>query len=212
MAEEQYAGRGQQSNRWVSEPGKNLTCSVLFNPSFLVPSQQFLLNQAISLAVTDMLMQLTGRAFVIKWPNDIYFESLKVGGLLIENILSGQTWKHAIVGIGLNVNQHVFPDALQRATSLAKILQRDYNLELVLTELCRYLEAWYLRLRAGHEKAIESAYLSRLLGYGEIRPFRTPGDGLFDGTLTGVNKAGKLMISAQGETRHFDLKEIEFVL
>ena len=51
MAESQYAGRGQQQNRWHSEPGKNLTFSILLKPVFLPINRQFDLNVAISVGI-----------------------------------------------------------------------------------------------------------------------------------------------------------------
>ena len=35
MAEKQFAGRGQAENSWQTEPGKNLTFSILLKPAFL---------------------------------------------------------------------------------------------------------------------------------------------------------------------------------
>ena len=71
MADDQYAGRGQQQNTWYSEPGKNLTVSILLRPDFLAPDRQFLLNMAISVAIHDALKGITGDGLSIKWPNDI---------------------------------------------------------------------------------------------------------------------------------------------
>src|ERR1700744_4814140 len=51
MAESQYAGRGQQQNKWNSEPGKNLTFSLLLKPTFLPVNQQFNLTIAISVGI-----------------------------------------------------------------------------------------------------------------------------------------------------------------
>jgi BirA family biotin operon repressor/biotin-[acetyl-CoA-carboxylase] ligase len=71
MAENQYAGRGQQQNGWFAEPGKNLTFSVLLNPHFLAVTDQFDLVRAVSLGVFDALEPLLGAKLKIKWPNDI---------------------------------------------------------------------------------------------------------------------------------------------
>src|ERR1700744_426361 len=60
MAESQYAGRGQQHNRWHSEPGKNLTFSILLKPTFLPLSQQFNLNVAISVGIIKALQKVLG--------------------------------------------------------------------------------------------------------------------------------------------------------
>ena len=74
MAENQFAGRGQQQNGWHADPGKNLTFSVLLKPHFLDISNQFDLVRVISLGVFDALEPLLGKKLKIKWPNDIYYE------------------------------------------------------------------------------------------------------------------------------------------
>src|SRR5690606_4854707 len=99
LAEEQFAGRGQFDNKWLSQPGQNLTFSILLSPSFLPISQQFSLNIAISLAINDVLCSFIGSGCEIKWPNDIIFDDRKLGGVLIENIIRGTNWKYSIVGI-----------------------------------------------------------------------------------------------------------------
>ena len=102
----QRAGRGQRGNSWESQPGKNLTFSLLLRPEHIPANQQFLLSQAVSLAVTDVLNRYAS-GFSIKWPNDIYWEDKKIAGILIENVLSGSTFARSIVGIGLNITRSV---------------------------------------------------------------------------------------------------------
>ena len=81
MAESQYAGRGQQQNGWHSEPGKNLTFSLLLNPAFLAVTDQFDLTRVVSLGVYDALEPILGNNLKIKWPNDIYYGDKKLGGI-----------------------------------------------------------------------------------------------------------------------------------
>ena len=102
----QTAGRGQRGNAWFSEPGKNLTFSILIKPSFLSVKNQFYLNIAFSLGLFDYLKEVLKTEVKIKWPNDILVNGKKICGILIENHLQAQHIQHSIVGIGLNVNQH----------------------------------------------------------------------------------------------------------
>src|SRR5689334_16542482 len=66
----QKAGRGQRGSLWESERGKNLLASYILYPTFLHPGEQFVLSQAIALAVKDTIHEITGRETVVKWPND----------------------------------------------------------------------------------------------------------------------------------------------
>lgn len=83
----QTAGRGQQGNSWESAQGANLLLSILFSPpENVLANNQFILSQAISLAIQKTLDEYTN-GICIKWPNDIYWNNKKIGGILIENEL-----------------------------------------------------------------------------------------------------------------------------
>lgn len=210
MAENQYAGRGQQQNQWHAEPGKNLTFSILLNPAFLPVVQQFDLIRTISISVFDTLRPLLGEGLKIKWPNDIYFGDKKLGGMLIENILSGNVIKHSIVGIGLNVNQETFPEAEANATSIKQILQSDYDLRTLLAHICNDIETNYLILKAGNISFVRKEYLNRLYWLNEKKRFRA-GEHEFEGVITGVTDNGALIVAHQTGTSKFNQKEIEFL-
>jgi BirA family biotin operon repressor/biotin-[acetyl-CoA-carboxylase] ligase len=211
MAENQYAGRGQQQNGWHAEAGKNLTFSLLLKPHFLPITAQFDLNRAVSLGVTDALEPLLGDKLKIKWPNDIYYDDFKLGGMLIENMIQGGQIKNAIIGIGLNVNQESFPAALSNAISVKQILQADYDLKTLLSEICNCIEARYLNLKAGKIEFVRKAYLNRLYWVNETKNFKSPA-GEFSGIIKDVKAGGLLVVqNTKGEELEFNLKEIEFL-
>jgi BirA family biotin operon repressor/biotin-[acetyl-CoA-carboxylase] ligase len=210
MAESQYAGRGQQQNQWHSEPGKNLTFSLFLKPVFLPVSQQFDLTRAISLGVINALEPFLGEKGKIKWPNDIYYGEKKLGGMLIENTLQGSQIKNAVVGIGLNVNQEVFPSEAANAVSLKQILQTDYDLKFILSEICKNIEINYLSLRSGRYDTVRNAYIERLYRLNEKKNYRSRGI-VFEGRIAGVTVDGLLKMSMNDKEKTFDLKEIEFL-
>jgi BirA family transcriptional regulator, biotin operon repressor / biotin---[acetyl-CoA-carboxylase] ligase len=211
MADSQFAGRGQQQNIWHSEPGKNLTFSLLLNPMFLDIADQFDLNRAISLGVFDSLEPLLGNGLKIKWPNDIYYGDKKLGGILIENVIQGTQIKNAIIGIGLNINQYSFPEAAGNAISLKQILHKDYDLRALLYDICSHIEAWYLKLRAAKKETVRIAYLDRLYWLNQQKQFRS-NNSTFTGVITNVKSNGLLVIeNDKDQELEFNLKEIEFL-
>lgn len=210
LAEKQFAGRGQTNNSWISEPGKNLTFSILLNPSFLQVDKQFELNKAISLALNDVLANYAGKDALIKWPNDSYIGNKKIGGMLIENIVHGNKIRHAIIGIGLNINQTNFPQYLKNVTSFKQFLQRDYDLQALLVEICSAVEARYLQLKSGNIAQITSEYLNKLYLRDEWAVFKFDGV-IQSGKIIGVTEAGQLQLETANEIRQFDNKEIEFI-
>jgi len=210
MAEGQYAGRGQQQNKWHSEPGKNLTFSLLLKPTFLSLANQFDLTRAISIGVIKALEPLLGGHLKIKWPNDIYYADRKLGGILIENIVQGDQIKNSVIGIGLNINQVNFPGYVPNPVSLKQILHTDYDLHLLLSEICKNIEAAYLNLKAGKLEHIRKAYLERLYWLNVDKSFKANGLA-FNGIIKGVKPNGLLLIQTETNEVEYNLKEIEFL-
>ena len=126
-AESQTAGRGQRGNCWHTEPGENLTFSILLKPD--IPAGEFMrLNFAAATAVRDYLTA-RGIAAQIKWPNDIYVGKRKICGMLVENGISDGLIKWSVSGIGINVNQRCFPESLINPTSMRLQTGLTYNIK-----------------------------------------------------------------------------------
>lgn len=210
MADDQFAGRGQQGNRWLSAAGLNLTFSIYLKPNFLDASKQFFLNMAVSIGISNGLSVFVKKGIKIKWPNDLYFNTRKVGGVLIENTLSGATIKSSIIGIGINVNQRQFhAEHLNNASSLSQILQQDVDLISLLNEICHAIEVQYLLLRSGTITHLHQEYLENLYQFGKLAMYKK-GDRFFEGTIINVSPSGQLLMQTEGGERAFNFKEIEF--
>ena len=212
-AEYQSAGRGQLGAVWLSNVGENITCSFLFRPSWLSIPAQFQLSQAVSLSVSDALATILPKTcnIRVKWPNDVYVDHAKIAGILIQNTLSGAYLSSAVVGIGLNVNQVLFPQMRFSATSLALATGQVFDRQKVLSALCVALEQRYLQLRSRPD-LIRVDYLKRLYAMGEISVFRNNASGTtFTGIIRGINVEGQLLIDDGGDDLlAFGLKEITF--
>ncbi|MDO7849354.1 biotin--[acetyl-CoA-carboxylase] ligase [Hymenobacter sp. M29] len=206
----QSAGRGQRGNQWEGAPAENLMLSVVWQPTFLAAAQQFRLSQAVALGVHDWAAKLLGPdpKLRLKWPNDLYYGDQKVGGILIENTLSGPKIQYSIIGIGLNINQQEF--AVRTATSLAKLTGRVYNRAIVAARLLEFLERRYLQLRAGQTDQLRQDYLRVLYRYQETHFFEVNGQTVL-GQIVGVEEDGRLAVAIGSELRRFGLQEIRHV-
>jgi BirA family transcriptional regulator, biotin operon repressor / biotin---[acetyl-CoA-carboxylase] ligase len=208
ITDNQIKGRGQRGNEWVSEPYKNLTFSLIVKPTFLKPIDQFHLTIAISLALRDFLTQRVSGTVKIKWPNDILLNDKKLGGILIENSLTGDSIQYSVVGIGLNVNQENF--TMDSASSMKVMAGHDFELTEELSLVMEFLEQRYLQLRSGKIGELRNDYLNSLYGKGELRTF-IDASGEWRGTIQDVNHRGKLLIAKPGGIHSYDLKEIRFI-
>lgn len=211
MAKDQHSGRGQMGNSWAAEPGQNITVSFILYPEFLETDRQFFLNMAVSLAVKDFCEFILKDEVKIKWPNDIYYLDKKLGGILIENSISGTKIASSVIGIGLNVNQVNFNPALPNPVSFALLRQQYYNLQELQEQLSSFLEKYYLQLRQLHFNFLDSAYTQGLYRYQQTHEFKK-GEQILRGEITGVTKEGKLVIDCNGKEHKFNFKEIEYVI
>ncbi|MDD4141952.1 MAG: biotin--[acetyl-CoA-carboxylase] ligase [Bacteroidales bacterium] len=132
FADEQTAGKGQGDHSWNAAPCMNLTCSFVLRPQLAV-AEQYLVTVAASLAVKKTIQQLLPAVNPkIKWPNDVYVDDKKICGILISHKIIGSEIESSIIGIGLNVNQKVFPENIPNPVSMSQLSKKNYNIDEVL--------------------------------------------------------------------------------
>ena len=208
ITDHQQAGRGQRGNTWVSNANKNLTFSLLLKPHFINPSDSFFLNILVSVAIINVLKDLDKPSFKIKWPNDIMHNSNKIGGILIENIIQGTQIENSIIGIGINVNQKSFEDQF-KATSLGKIFNRSYDLNILLNKIIKQLEEQYILLKSGNKHILKSSYLDNLYWLNEKHTFISSYE--FEGIINGIDRMGRLEVKTGKGLEKFNFKEIKYL-
>ena len=213
VAEEQTAGRGQGTNQWESECGKNLLFSVLVHPVGVPPTRQFCLSMAAALALKDTLDGLTD-GISLKWPNDIYWHDRKLCGILIETRLKGNTIADCVFGIGLNVNQQCFRSDAPNPVSLCQVLGRELQRDELLRQILRNLDSRLSQLYNGGEKDLHSDYHRALYRLGLERNYILPDGQTVRATMEGVAPDGHLLLAVHTpegtEHRSFAFKEIAF--
>jgi len=103
ISDMQTSGRGRRGNKWVSPQSGNIYFSMswCFEDSLLKIKHQSLLGLVVGIAVADALKELGLKNHGVKWPNDIFWQRRKMGGILIESVSQSGNF---IIGIGLNVN------------------------------------------------------------------------------------------------------------
>ena len=230
-AERQTAGRGQRGHSWTSPEGENLTFTLVLEPVFLPVGEQFLLSEAVTLALTDTFAAF-GIDARIKWTNDIYVGDKKLVGILIEHSYSGPTLARTIAGIGINVNQRAFDPALPNPVSMAVASGRTFDRRGILNtkptgapgapasarrEVLESFHACcmgrYGQLVRGEKAALQEEYRKRMYRLGETHPYRRPDGTLVEAVLEGVRPSGELILRHADGTRHAYLfREIEFVI
>ena len=193
FAMEQTKGKGQRSKNWISNPGENLLMSVLIDCTTFEISQQFILSMATSLACYNLLKKYVGDDLSIKWPNDLYWRDRKAGGILIENIINGNKWESAVLGIGININQTVFPIMNRKAVSLKQISGKEYDPIELAKELCVELEKMISLMNNKKSDELLNSYNYSLYKKEQVVKFNK-GSLTIEARVKGVDINGNLML------------------
>ena len=203
-ADYQTAGRGQGSNHWESERGKNLTFSMLIHPQGIPANRQFSISMAVSLAICEALGQHIGD-LSIKWPNDIYWRNGKICGILIENTLHGTMIRDSIIGVGLNVNQRTFLSDAPNPVSLWQICEYETDCELLLKGILRSFGKYL-----GQD--VKEQYISMLYRRRGFHPYADQ-QGAFMAEIVDVEDDGHLLLrDDNGVQRRYAFKEVTYII
>lgn len=210
IADEQILGRGRGGHAWHSAPGDGLYLSVLVRPSLRL-RDALLLSLATGLAARQAVLQLTGLALDIRWPNDLMLGSRKTGGILVETAVEPghDPWlRHAVIGVGINVHHSAFPRELQPiATSLAlekanheQTLSTPSRTHLAIA-LLRALDLELTLLEDGDNIPSLLMRLTALSTWIHGKRVIVPEHGGYIGTTAGLNPSGYLLIDTDDGTR-----------
>jgi len=204
----QTAGKGQAGNSWESAEGENLLFSMVLYPVRIKVEEQFLISQLVSVAIKGVLDKYADNISV-KWPNDIYWNDRKLGGILIENSLQSGRIKSTVIGIGINVNQQQFVSNAPNPVSLFQITGKQHNIESLLTNLCESILDHYKKLNPPFIRAAYGELLYRKTGF---HAYKTDEES-FMAQLVAVHPDGRLQLETEaGERKNFYFKEVQFVI
>ncbi len=204
IADEQTAGRGRGGHTWHSAPGDGLYLSAIVQPRINL-AEALWISLATGLAAQRAIAEVAGLRPDIRWPNDLLLPSRKCGGILVEtasNVPIGgdpATLRHAVIGIGINVNHEAFsPELSHRATSLRIETGRSHSREALTASLLLALDAELyaleLELRGlSHSAALLERFTAASTWVTGKR-VRVDEAGGYTGTTAGLDSRGFLLV------------------
>jgi BirA family transcriptional regulator, biotin operon repressor / biotin---[acetyl-CoA-carboxylase] ligase len=101
-SELQHAGRGRLGRRWIAPFGSGLAISVAWSFSDAARALPAL-SLGVGVAVARALVRVGAGGIALKWPNDIWFQDRKLGGVLVEIRAEAGGPAQVVIGVGLNV-------------------------------------------------------------------------------------------------------------
>jgi len=208
ISEAQAHGRGRQGNKWISPKEGNIYFSLCW--CFDDISKHWtLLGLVVGIAIAEALSDVGLRNHGVKWPNDIFWDNKKLGGILIETV--GRSSK-VIIGIGLNISlpEKYTQNINQAATSLEEALP---NSTPSRDEL---LMALVIRLHQSLKSFSSLTFDNFLISWkkwdilqGEIISFSDQGKDVV-GKVVEIDQHGRLgLLNSNGEVKYFSSAEIK---
>lgn len=202
VANAQSAGQGRRGRNWQSRPGENIYMSFVLQPE-IPPQNASMLTLVAALAVADGIRTVTGLASQIKWPNDIVIQGKKVCGILTE-MSADSAIHYVVVGIGINVNETVFEDALKEtATSLRLELGHKINRLFIIEETLAAFETYYqIFLQDKNLARLKETYNKQLVSQNrEVKILQEQDE--YRAVARGINEAGELMVEKEDGTKEY---------
>lgn len=209
LALEQTGGKGRRGKRWNSEVAENIMVSIPVEMNWLPLTRQFELSVAVSLACYDLFSSFILANLFIKWPNDIFINDSKAGGILVENLVKGTLWQWAVVGIGLNINQKSFDNYDFKATSLFKETNRSFDIISLTKELLSLLDKRIIAVSKGQFSKMLEEYNDHLFAKNKQVNLQKE-EQVFITKIKSVSQSGQLI--TEDTTEHlFSFDEITFL-
>lgn len=199
IAEYQSAGRGRRGRQWISPFGSHIYLSMYWHLEQGM-SAAMGLSVVAALAVSDAITSLYGIDVELKWPNDIYFNGVKLAGILID--LEGQAMEpcHCVIGIGLNIKMPEKSATLvdQPWIDLSSAIGKEIDRNILAANI---ISALLTRLKIHRETGINTMvaqWQSQDFYFNKPVALIT-GEKVTRGISRGINTQGALMLEVNGQ-------------
>ena len=208
ISDRQTAGRGRRGNNWVSPDTGNLYFSLCWCFGKITENWS-LLGLVVAIAIAETLQEVGLENHAIKWPNDIFWQQKKLGGVLIETLNQSA---RVVIGIGLNLKMSKEDRQLidQEIVSLdeampGKIIVRDDLIVCLINKLKQHLNSF----NSLNPEAFMEKWKCWDMLYGEHVSLTHQGQELA-GKVSGIDSQGRLGIieSMSAKQIYFSSAEI----
>ena len=198
-AKTQTSGRGRRGNVWLSSEGMALFSFLLKPEKELSIVEATKLPLLAGISTLSALKKIKDGAYSFKWTNDIFFNSKKLCGILIERVKDD-----FVIGIGINVANKIPEDIKNIAISM----ESDYDIDKLILKVVEEFSIYYKGFSEGKwQEIIEEINSYNFLKNKKIRVHI--GDKVFEGIARNIVEDGRIEIEVDGEIKLFSVGEIK---
>ena len=198
---EQTKGKGRLGRKWVSEKDQNIILSFMLQPQ-ITPNKCLTITHLAGLSLCNAIRDFTGLDCKIKWPNDIIIGNKKLAGILTEMKSSAGKIDYVIVGIGINVEQKIFPEEIShKATSIILETEKAIDKNDLFVHILETLEADFIRNNLEMTPSVLAEYTKLCATIGKTVTF-SKGNESVCGKAVGIEQNGELIVTIDGGTSY----------
>ncbi len=195
VSESQTSGRGRLNREFYSPKDKGVYLSLGLRPN-LSAFNASLITSFCGVAVANAIEQLSGVKVGLKWVNDLFINSKKVGGILVESSFSGLNIDYVVIGIGVNVYDDIYPEFIKDvATNIEKESGKKINKNELIARITNNLSNLENQIKS---KEFLNEYKERQIILNKQIKVVTP-SGEFYSTAIDIDKSGALIVENNGE-------------
>lgn len=217
VADHQTQGRGRREvgggrRVWFSPRRANLYMSLLLRPR-LDANRASGLTLASAAGICGLLREECQVDLWVKWPNDLWVGSKKLGGILSEAVSGAKGLEAVVVGLGLNINLRAeqIPEELgEIMTSLQIEAGRPFD----RLDLLHAIRRRVMEYSARYERGGYASILEELRGYDRTRgrAVSVLRDGAWVEAIScGISDQGGLRVEIDGQPHHMFAGEVKFL-
>ncbi len=212
VAQQQTQGRGRLGKTWISPKDNHLYLSYGDHSSLSVAELQGI-TLAFAITTCEAIESLIPlpQPLSLKWPNDIYYDDKKMGGLLLETQSSKTQSTYLILGLGLNIGTPPCDKQLnETSTSLTAITDSPINTQALTASI---LTAWQDCLQAFNTNGLRTflpRWKNRDRLYNQPIRYRMNGSQL-EGYAHGINEQGLLLITHKNQQQACNPSELSLI-
>tara|TARA_Y100000590_G_scaffold423343_1_gene529137 strand:- start:137 stop:904 length:768 start_codon:yes stop_codon:yes gene_type:complete len=189
ITENQTKGKGQKNKTWVMVPGKSLVFSLILAKNYPIDFSG-LICLSVSLALIESLKK-RGLDAKLKWPNDLFINGKKIGGVLCETKIENSKIKNMVIGVGINVNESIaeHDESIQNnLTTMFEVSKHPHQRELIVAEFINSFELLLNKLSVEPNQIIEQ-WLDKCMHLNEKILF-LQNKKILEGVFCGLDKNG----------------------
>ena len=203
ITENQTKGKGQKTKTWGMVPGKSLVFSLILTKNYSI-DHSGLISLSVSLALNESLNK-RGLKAKLKWPNDIFINGKKIGGILCETKIENSIIKTMVIGVGVNVNESISEhdeNIQNNLTTMFEVSKHPHQRELIVAEFINSFELLLNKLSTEPNQIIEE-WLDKCMHLNEKIPF-LQNEKILEGVFCGLDNNGFAKIQIDNKVKSYN--------